>query len=102
MESSFMNDNSEELLKNTGEAKDKACEQFIRRRRYSISIEKVDNAGLHAGSPMYFYCRHCGIPTEVFPEDYLFPPQRICSQCVGLQNQGWLELCKQAADDDIF
>lgn len=97
-----MNDNSEEPLKTTGEAaKDKACEQFIRRRRYSISIEKVDNAGLHAGSPMYFYCRHCGIPTEVLPEDYLFPPQRDCSQCTGLQSQGWLEAAKQVAEDAL-
>lgn len=67
-----------------------ACEQFVRRRRYAVQIEKIDNAGLHAGSPMYFYCKDCGIPTEVLPEDYLFKPQQKCSQCVGLEQHGWL------------
>lgn len=95
--------NDGETLKSTPTetAKDKACEQFVRRRRYAISIEKVDNAGLHAGSPMYFYCRHCGIPTEVLPEDYLFPPVRDCSQCTGLQSEGWLESAKRAAEDAL-
>lgn len=79
------------------EAKELACEQYVRRCRYAISIEKVDNSGLHAGSPMYFYCRQCGIPTEVLPEDYLFPPQKECSQCTGLKSEGWLEDAKQAA-----
>lgn len=83
-------------------AKEKACEQFVRRRRYAIQIEKIDNSGLHAGSPMYFYCKECGIPTEVLPEDYLFPPLRQCSQCQGLHQQGWLETAKKmAADEDV-
>lgn len=51
------------------------------RRRYAAEIEKIDNADLPASSPMYFCCRHCGIPTEVLPEDYVFPPMRECSQC---------------------
>ena len=79
-------------------AKQTACEQFVRRKRYAIQIEKVDNSGLHAGSPMYFYCKTCGIPTEVLPEDYLFPPLRECSQCFGLQQQGWLEDAKKLAE----
>ena len=54
--------------------KQQACEQFVRRRRYAQQIEKIDNSDLHAGSPMYFYCRHCGIPTEVLPEDFVFQP----------------------------
>lgn len=83
-------------------AKDKACEQFIRRCRYAVRIEKIDNAGLHAGSPMYFYCKDCGIPTEVLPEDYLFTPSRQCSQCQGLRQQGWLEEAKILAKNDDF
>lgn len=83
-------------------ARDKACEQFVRRCRYAIRIEKIDNSGLHAGSPMYFYCRDCGIPTEVLPEDYLFQPIRQCSQCQGLHQQGWLEHAKFMAKDDVF
>lgn len=82
--------------------KDKACEQFVKRRRYAVSIEKIDNAGLHAGSPMYFYCRHCGIPTEVLPEDYLFPSNRECSQCQGLQKEGWLDCAKKLSEEEAF
>lgn len=68
-----------------------ALNQFARRRLYAAQIEKIDNAELPAGSPMYFYCRQCGIPTEVLPEDYVFPPTSECSQCQGLKNEGWLE-----------
>ena len=76
---------------NTNPTLEKACEQFAQRRLYVAEIEKIDNADLPAGSPMYFYCRHCGIPTEVLPEDYVFPPLRECSQCQGLKSEGWLE-----------
>jgi hypothetical protein len=68
-----------------------AIEQFGRRRRLAANMEKVDNSALHAGAPMYFYCRHCGLPTEMLPEDYVFPPITECSQCRGLRNEGWLE-----------
>jgi hypothetical protein len=79
-------------------AKEKAVQQFIRRKRYAQRLEKIDNAGLHAGSPMYFYCSDCGVPTEVLPEDYLFPPERSCSQCKGLKSEGWFEAAKEAAE----
>lgn len=81
-------------------AKDKAFEQFARRVRYAVNIEKIDNSGLHAGSPMYFYCKDCGIPTEVLPEDYLFQPNRCCSQCKGLEDRGWLEEIKNIVKKD--
>jgi hypothetical protein len=68
-----------------------ALNQFALRRRYAAEIEKTTNADLPAESPMYFYCRHCGIPTEVLPEDYVFPPTTECSQCQGLKCEGWLE-----------
>lgn len=78
--------------------KSKAVEQFVRRKRYAVRIEKIDNAGLHAGAPMYFYCGVCNIPLEVLPEDYLFPPHNMCSQCSGLKAHGWLEEACAAAD----
>lgn len=72
-------------------SKEAAIEQFSRRQRIAVGIEKTENCDLPAGSPMYFYCRHCGIPTEILPEDYVFPPIAECSQCRGLKNEGWLE-----------
>ena len=65
----------------------------------AISRSRADSRGMvgecmsssSAGSPMYFYCRHCGIPTEVLPEDFIFQPMRECSQCQLLKIEGWLE-----------
>jgi hypothetical protein len=74
-----------------------AIEQFVRRQRLAARIEKVDNSGLHAGAPMFFYCRHCGLPTEMLPEDYVFPPNTECSQCRGLRNEGWPEEAMRSA-----
>jgi hypothetical protein len=79
-------------------SKQKAIEQFRRRQRLATGIEKVDNSALHAGVPMYFYCRHCGIPTEMLPEDYVFPPITECSQCRGLKEAGWLEEAIRTAE----
>lgn len=87
-------------MNDTEIAKQHACEQFVRRRQYAILIEKVDNSGLHAGSPMYFYCVECGVPTEVLPEDYIFAPIRECSQCKGLHTHNWLEDAKNLAKQE--
>lgn len=78
--------------------KEMALAQFLRRKRYASQVEKIDNMGLHAGQPMYFYCKECGIPTEVLPEDYLFTPVQICSQCEGLEKEGWLADAKRQKD----
>jgi len=76
---------------------DMACEQFVRRKRYAIQIEKIDSSGMHAGSPNYLYCGDCGVPTEVLPEYFLFPPLKQCSQCHGLHIHGWLKRAKEMA-----
>lgn len=80
--------------------KEAVCDQFVRRRRYAGQIEKIDNSGLHAGQPMYFYCRDCGVPTEVLPEDYLFSPYPICSQCKGLWDEGLIEIARKRAREE--
>ena len=77
--------------------KNMACEQFGLRRRLAMQIEKIDNQGLQAETPMYFHCRHCGIPTEILPEDFVFQPLRECSQCQGLKVEGWLEAAVEMA-----
>ena len=81
--------------------KEKACEQFVRRRRYAQAIVQVNKTDFQAGSPMYFYCRHCGIPTEVLPDDSLFPPMLECSQCLGLKSEGWLETAIKMAGGGV-
>lgn len=71
--------------------KERACEQFRQRRQHAQQVEKFRNDELPAGSPIYFYCRYCGLPTEVLREDFVFPPFGECSQCRGLKDAGWLE-----------
>ena len=78
-------------------AKRTAIEQFVRRLIFASGHEKYDSERLPAGSPIFVYCQHCGILIERLPEDYLFPPYHVCSQCVGLEKQGWLEEAKQRA-----
>lgn len=78
--------------------RDRACEQYVRRVRYAAQIKKIDDSGMHAGSPVYLYCADCGTPTEVFPEENIFPTSRQCSQCYGLHQQRWMSLAKKLAE----
>lgn len=73
----------------------KGFDQFVRRYFYGENIKKIDNNGLHAGSPYYYYCIHCGVPTEAFPEPPVAQPNEICSQCKDLDNSGLLEKAKE-------
>jgi hypothetical protein len=75
-------------------AKKTAIDQFVRRSNFAQKHEKYVNEDLPNGAPVYVYCRHCGIMIDRLPEDYLFTPYSQCSQCAGLQSQGWLEEAK--------
>ena len=82
-------------------AKETAILQFVRRKKFvDEKVKKVNNSTLPAGSPVFTYCRHCGIPLEKLPEDYLFRPYSTCSQCSGLENEGWLEDAITAAREN--
>lgn len=50
----------------------------------------IDNASLPAGVNMFFYCRACGWLADVKPEGYIFPVRPLCSECAGLDAEGWL------------
>jgi len=65
--------------------------------RYHKKIEHVDNSSLPAGSPMYFYCRACGIHVATLPEDYLTPPPKLCEDCADLKKQALLEEAQRRA-----
>lgn len=64
------------------------------KERVANQPEHINNASLYAGSPMYFYCRHCGHESDVLPESYTTRPKRECSGCLILINNGWLEEAK--------
>ena len=78
-------------------AKEEAINQFLRRRIASAESKPIQNANLVVGSPMFFYCKDCGILIERLPEDYLFSPYQRCSQCQGLNDENWLEDAKSFA-----
>ena len=65
-------------------------EQFEQRKKDNAG-KQIDNSRLHAGSPMYFYCRHCGVQTEVCPEGYMWRPKRVCDDCEKLVAQGLID-----------
>jgi hypothetical protein len=75
-------------------AKKTAIEQFVRRAKFAKAHEKYINEDLPTGAPVYVYCKHCGIMIERLPEDYLFSPYTQCSQCMGLEDKGWLDEAK--------
>lgn len=53
--------------------------------------EQIDNATLHAGSPMYFYCRVCGWLSDVKGESYIIPPAKLCKECMAIKEENWLK-----------
>lgn len=61
------------------------------RRRRANPPEKIDNAALPAGAPMYFYCRSCGHIADVKPETYQPPRARLCKECQEMKDHGWME-----------
>lgn len=74
-------------------------DQFIRRVAYGMEIKKIDSAGVHGGSPFYFYCNHCGVPIEVFPEKPLLPPAHSCTQCNYMLEKNILDEAKKILKD---
>lgn len=73
----------------TEEGKEAALKALEERRQNKP--RRIDNASLHAGSPMYFYCYTCGYTSDVLPEGFRGTPSHICNECAALKTAGWLE-----------
>jgi len=52
---------------------------------------RIDNASLHAGNPMYYYCKSCGTLADILPENHIGRPKQLCFECQALKDCGWLE-----------
>lgn len=50
----------------------------------------VNNASLYAGSAMHYYCRHCGVESDVLPEEHTERPKRVCDDCQTLIDNKWM------------
>ena len=72
--------------------KEYALVALKKRREENAKQEKIDNASLIAGSPLYFYCKACGGLADKLPENYLLStPKKLCNECQALKDCGWLE-----------
>jgi hypothetical protein len=77
-------------IKTEPDAKSDRLAELEARRAKSTANGQIDNASLWAGSPMYFYCKFCGIKTDILPENYfLSTPSKICDECQVLIDFGW-------------
>jgi len=69
-----------------------ALEGLEVRKAKAKELGQVNNSDLYAGSPMYYYCQHCGLESDRLPEDWFVgKPRRICSECKGMKDEGWIE-----------
>jgi hypothetical protein len=64
-----------------------ALDQFAERYRENQG-KQVDNSSMPAGSPMVYYCRHCGVHTETLPESHWGRPKTVCNPCKVLDDHG--------------
>ena len=83
-----------------------ALQQFVKRHRAEKGKPRVDNARLPAGSPMYYYCKHCGVFTEVLDELHSKGAKTCCDPCRVLVDHGLvdeaLQRVRNVEEDDYF
>ena len=60
----------------------------FKKRQKAHKGKQIDNSSLPAGSPMYFYCKFCGAPTDTLPESYTCCPKQVCDPCEILHAHG--------------
>lgn len=59
------------------------------RKRKANPPKQVNNAALYAGSPMFYYCQHCGHQSDVIAEgDFSGGHRRVCYPCRDLLRLG--------------
>lgn len=68
-----------------------ALKELAKRRVLAAEKGRIDNAGLSAGWPMYYYCKACGLIAEILPENHIGQPKSLCIECQALKDCGWLE-----------
>lgn len=71
--------------------REEAFAELEERKKKAQGTVRVRNEDLYAGSPMYFYCKYCGLESDVLPESYTERPRKVCNPCQSMKNEGWLE-----------
>lgn len=70
--------------------KKEALEKLERRKEANMSIVQKNNSMLHAGSPMYYYCRSCN-HEMVLSETHTCAAPTLCVECVELKIKDWIK-----------
>ena len=69
-------------MPNLSKAEQKRLIAALKKRKADNKGKQINNSSLYAGSPMYYYCRHCGVLTDTLAEsDFSTRPRQICSAC---------------------
>lgn len=79
-------------MANKDTEREAAVNAFHERKAANSQKERVDNGSLWAGSPMYYYCRHCG-EEDKKPEIFNLrtnPIKNPCDPCRELIEKGWM------------
>lgn len=70
-----------------------ALKNYLERKDENMGKQR-DNGSLPAGSPMFYYCRYCGVHTETLPELHTRTPNTRCTACRVLEEHGSVPLSK--------
>lgn len=68
------------MPKLTQEQKD-MLEGLKKRKKEGKKVKQIDNGSLYAGSPMYYYCRLCGLLAATLPETHTCAAPKHCGPC---------------------
>ena len=75
----------------TKQEKAKALKALAERKARGAKTKQIDNSALHAGSPMYYYCRLCRLLAAKLHEEHTEPVPPHCTECQKLVDAGWSE-----------
>ena len=62
--------------------------RMFKERKAANEGKQIDNSRLYAGSPMYYYCKFCGVHTDTVPESHWGRIKTVCDPCDVLHKHG--------------
>jgi len=75
--------------------KERAIRNFAKRKAFANYKQQNEPTVTKHGEPIQVFCIHCGMPTEILEEDFIFDSNDKCSQCRALDNRSWLDEAKK-------
>jgi len=66
-------------------------DEFVIRYEANKNASRIDNSCRVAGSPMYYYCKACGVFITALPEEHFSPAPQYCGDCRDLKKEALLD-----------